>query len=370
MGASFVSWYHRDARILSMIFQDYIPYFLYPNNWVFASSVVFLSVFFVLALLHRFLTSRGKALAKKTPTGLDDALMQGVCELRLRFYFAIALLSTAGYVPPFPGKGVVQVVLWFWLFLEGMRALNAGANAWIELYVRTREKRKDREHSRAMFRIIKSLIVVVIITIAVVLFMANVGIDVSSLIASLGIGGIAVALALQNVLGDLFSSFSIFLDKPFQVGDAVQIGDKYGTVQKIGLKSTRIKMLRGEELVVSNKELTATQIQNFGKLKKRRDALHFGVLYETPQKKLELIPDLVEGIVKKIEGVTFDRCHLHRLDDSALTYELVYFVGSQDLRDYMDARQAILLDMIAVFGKKGIEFAYPTRTIKLENIGK
>jgi small-conductance mechanosensitive channel len=196
--------------------------------------------------------------------------------------------------------------------------------------------------------------------------LSNAGVDITSLIAGLGIGGIAVALALQNVLSDLFSSFAIHFDKPFLVGDFIIVGDQMGVVEKIGIKTTRIRALQGEELVFANKELTDAHIQNFKKMRERRVVFSIGVLYETPQKHLQEISWLLRSIIEKQEQVRFDRAHFARFDASALTFEVVYYVLSDEYTTYMDIQQQINFAILEAFSARHISMAYPTQTVYLQ----
>ena len=200
-------------------------------------------------------------------------------------------------------------------------------------------------------------------SVGLLLILSNLGINVTSLIAGLGIGGIAIALALQNTLSELFSSFSIYFDKPFIPGDFIVVGDKKGTVEKIGIKTTRLKALQGEELVISNKELTSAQIQNFKKMKDRRISFSFGITYETPVDKIKKIPGMVQEIIEGENGTRFDRAHFSRFDDSALNFDVVYYVQTGDYTKYMDTQQNINIKIMEAFEEMGIAMAYPTQTI-------
>ena len=175
----------------------------------------------------------------------------------------------------------------------------------------------------------------------------------------------AIALAVQNILGDMFSSFSIYFDRPFEVGDFIIVGDHMGVVKKIGLKTTRIQALQGEEIVISNAELTSTRIRNFKKMQKRRIVFTVGVTYDTPKEKLEKIPSIVATIMAKVENADLDRVHFKEFADSSLNYEIVFYALTGDFGKYMDSRQAINLGLIEAFGKEGIEFAFPTQTVHL-----
>jgi small-conductance mechanosensitive channel len=204
---------------------------------------------------------------------------------------------------------------------------------------------------------------IVLWSLGLLFVLSNLGIEVTSLIAGLGIGGIAIAFALQGILSDLFASFSLYFDKPFRIGDFIVIGSDVGTVEKIGIKTTRIRTLQGEELVVSNNELTSTRIQNFKKMDERRIVTQFGITYETPQEKVREVPGIVERIFGDLEGGRFDRAHFTTFGDSALIFEVVYYIESSDYNQFLNIQQAFNFDLMRRFAELGIEFAYPTQTI-------
>lgn len=200
-------------------------------------------------------------------------------------------------------------------------------------------------------------------TFVLLLALQNLGIDVTGLITGLGIAGVAVALALQNILGDLFASISIVVDKPFLVGDFIIVDDMLGTVERIGLKTTRVRSLSGEQLVFSNAELLKSRIRNFKRMRERRIVFSFGVVYETPLEKLAAIPGMVRKIVESQPNTRFDRAHFKEYGDFALIFEVVYYVLVADYNVYMDTQQAINLELYRRFREEGIEFAYPTQTV-------
>lgn len=201
--------------------------------------------------------------------------------------------------------------------------------------------------------------------IAALMILDNLGVNITTLIASLGVGGIAVALAIQNILGDLFSSLSIVLDKPFVVGDFITVDDIAGTVEYVGLKTTRIRGLGGEQVVFSNSDLLKSRIRNYKRMLTRRIGFEFGVAYETDLESLQIIPAIVREAVSAQPQATFDRAHFKAFVDSALQFEVVYVVGTADYGTYMDIQQAINLRLFERFQEVGIEFAYPTRTIRI-----
>ncbi|HUO84196.1 MAG TPA: mechanosensitive ion channel family protein [Thermoanaerobaculia bacterium] len=202
--------------------------------------------------------------------------------------------------------------------------------------------------------------------VLVLLTLDNLGIDVTALIAGLGIGGVAIALATQNILGDLFASLSIVIDKPFIIGDFIVVGEYRGTVEHIGLKSTRIRSLSGEQLVFSNSDLLESRIRNFKRMQERRVVFEFGVVYQTPASALERIPGMVRRLIEEVGETRFDRAHFKGFGDSSLDFEAVYFVLDADFNRYMDTQQTINLGLVRVFEAEGLEFAYPTRTLYLE----
>lgn len=199
--------------------------------------------------------------------------------------------------------------------------------------------------------------------VAVIFILSNLGYNVSTLVAGLGIGGIAIALAVQNVLGDIFSSLSIYFDKPFVVGDFIIVGEDLGVVKKIGIKSTRIQTLQGQELVISNRELTESRINNYKKMERRRIVFGFGIKYETPLKKVKKIPGIVKDIVNNMELAQADRVHFKEFGDFSLNFEAVYYLNSSEYNKYMDTQEEINFAIKERFEKEDIEFAYPTQTV-------
>jgi small-conductance mechanosensitive channel len=191
----------------------------------------------------------------------------------------------------------------------------------------------------------------------------NVGVNITTLIAGLGVGGIAVALAAQNILGDLFASLSIVLDKPFVVGDFIAIGEFMGSVENVGLKTTRLRSLSGEQVVFSNTDLLSSRIRNYGRMYQRRVLFSIGVTYQTTPAKVRRIPVIIREIVEEHDKVRFDRAHFQAFGDSALLFEIVYYVLTADYNQFMDVQQSINLALLERLSVEGVEFAYPTRTL-------
>jgi small-conductance mechanosensitive channel len=206
---------------------------------------------------------------------------------------------------------------------------------------------------------------VVVYALIFLLALQNLGVDVTALIAGLGVGGIAVALAVQNILSDLFASLSIVLDKPFVVGDFIVTGQQMGTVERIGLKTTRVRALSGEQLVFSNNDLLTSRIQNYKRMSERRVVFTVGVVYATDEATLRAIPQILREAVEHRDDTRFDRAHLSRFGESSLDFEVVYFVLSADYNKFMDIHQAVLMEVISIFRGRSIEIAFPTQTFQL-----
>jgi len=200
-------------------------------------------------------------------------------------------------------------------------------------------------------------------SIAGVFILDNLGYNISAVVAGLGISGIAVALAAQTILGDLFNYFVILFDRPFKRGDFVIIDDFLGVIVHIGIKTTRIQSLWGEELVFSNTDLTSSRIKNYKKMEKRRVLFKLGVTYQTTSEQIKKIPQIIRGIIEKVEDTIFDRAHFQSYGDFSLDIESVYYVIGNDYNKYMDIQQQINFAIKEAFEKEGIEFAYPTRTL-------
>ena len=225
---------------------------------------------------------------------------------------------------------------------------------------------KDPESKESFIMIGKAIKFVIWLTVFLMVI-SSLGINITSIVAGLGIGGIAIAFALQNVLSDLFSSFSIQFDKPFAAGDLILVGEHMGTVERIGIKTTRLRSIQGEEIIISNKELTTVRVQNFRKIERRRNAFKFGVVYETPNEKLKKIDEIIAEIIKDEELADFDRVFFIGFRDYSLEFEAVYFVLSGDYKEFLRTHESILLKIKERFEKEGIVMAFPTQTLYIKN---
>jgi small-conductance mechanosensitive channel len=238
------------------------------------------------------------------------------------------------------------------------------------LFKQAASKKERNELREKQAKGILLIVQIIVWTIGFLFLIDNLGFDITTLVAGLGIGGIAIALAAQTVLGDLFSYLVIFFDKPFEIGDFIIVEDKMGTVEYIGIKTTRIRTLSGEQLVCSNTDLTDSRVHNYKRMEERRIAFSFGVVYNTPAAKLKIIPPLVKKIIEDLENTRFDRAHFKSFGDFSLDFEVVYYVLSADYNIYMDKQQSINLRIFELFEKEQIEFAFPTQTLFVTRINK
>lgn len=226
-----------------------------------------------------------------------------------------------------------------------------------------RNKAVEDSTARTATQGVLALIKVVLWICGLLFLLDNMGVNITTLVAGLGIGGIAVAMASQTILGDLFSSFTIYLDKPFGVGDLITVGELTGRVEHIGIKTTRVRSLSGEQLVFPNSDLTKSRIQNFQQMNERRVLFVVGVTYDTPSDKLKKIPEVIRAMFKDIDQARVDRVHFQSFGDSSLNYEIVYFVKSRDYTTYMDVQQKVNFELKDKMESMGVEFAYPTQTV-------
>lgn len=240
----------------------------------------------------------------------------------------------------------------------------AAATGWLERR-RTGHIAGDRAVAGSL-GVIAFILQGVIWALVILLTLDNLGVNITALVAGLGVGGVAVALAVQNILGDLFASLSITFDRPFVVGDFLIVGEFLGSVEQIGIKSTRLRSLSGEQIVMSNADLLKSRVRNYGRMNERRVVFTIGVTYETPSDRLELIPGIIRGIVTTHGDTRFDRSHFAVHGAASLDFETVYYVLTADYNRYMDIQQDINLRIHREFERMGVEFAYPTQRILLE----
>ncbi len=330
-------------------------------DWMFALGIA-VAVLLVLLAVRRTVRAYHKKLLATSQTELLEIPMQVLSRTTLlsllvvSLYVAAQWLTTGPKVEQMLGSAITIALFW----QVGIWAVAAVA-VWLE---------RKRQRSLAVDRaavgslgIIGFVINVVIWAMVLLLTLDNLGIDITALIAGLGIGGIAVALAVQNVLGDLFASLSITLDRPFVVGDFLILGDFLGSVEYIGIKSTRLRSLSGEQIIISNSDLLSSRVRNYGRMNERRVVFGTRLTHETPLEQLEQVPGLIRQIIEGQSNTRFDRSHFAKHGVDAIEYETVYYVLSADYNKYMDVQQIINVTLHRELQKRGIRFAYPTQRL-------
>lgn len=361
------------------VFNAFLPSLTYTVPYVgtydftpaVSAAVVFVGLTAFFWLIRIVLLIRLKALSEKTTAKFDDVVVEAVESIKVGVYTLVALYAALQFFTlPQTLDQVLKGIFYFVIVWQAIAVASCFVN-----YFTTKFLEKDEDGdgevdpAAAMASNMVTLIArIVLWALGTIFVLSNLGIEVTSLIAGLGVGGIAVAFALQGVLGDLFASFSLYFDKPFRIGDFIVIGDDSGTVEKIGIKSTRIRTLQGEELVVSNTELTTARVQNFKKMSERRIVSQFGITYETPQEKVHEVPGVVNRIFESIDGARLDRVHFTTFADSALIFELVYYVETSDYSEYLDKQQAFNFELMRILSEMSVEFAYPTQTIYTKTV--
>ncbi|MBU1557389.1 mechanosensitive ion channel family protein, partial [Patescibacteria group bacterium] len=329
------------------------------NEYLYALGI-FAVLIVVLRLFMFYIVRKLEKAAEKTKTDVDDTLINIVKSLRPPFYYFLAFyLATYSVIISDLFKNIIEGIITILIVYQ----IVTTSQILIDYVLGKKFKGREDLEAQAAIEMISKIIRFVLWVLGILLILSNLGVNITSLIAGLGIGGVATAFALKEILSDLFSSFAIYFDKPFKIGDFIQIGADKGTVIKIGIMTTRLKTSQGEELVMSNRELISSRIQNYKKMEDRRATFSFGVAYETPLEVLKTISKDIEAIVGSVRGLRFDRAHFLKFDESALNFEVVYFVESSDYVKYADAQQEINLKIMENFEKKGIEMAYPTRTV-------
>ena len=324
--------------------------------------VIFIVVLAVLYIFRKIVLKRLEKWAKKTKTDLDDAVISAIETIKAPFYYFLSFFIGFSFLASAPWlENALTKILVIWLVYKAIVAINVLVDFG---FSKKRDLEKEKGKDVTILDLLAKITKALVWAFGALFVLSNLGINVTSLVAGLGIGGIAIALALQNILGDLLSTFAIYFDKPFEVGDFIVIGDKKGTVEKIGIKTTRLRSAAsGEELIISNKELTTAQVQNFKRIEERRQVFRIGVVYETTLKKLENIPEIIKDIIESQKLTRFDRVHFDTFGDFALSFEISYYVKTSDYAEFKDIHQAILFAIKKVFEKEKIEMAYPTQTL-------
>lgn len=339
--------------------------YYFENNlmsYIYAFLVFILS-FLVLILIKFVITQKIKNFTNKTKIKADDLIIDITKNIKwpmfvvISLYISLLFLKTPQIINNIVGYFAITIVAYYIV-----KIIQEVVDYITE---KTIQDKKRGKNDKAIIDLISKIIKAIIWIIAFLIIIQNFGYDITALAAGLGIGGIAIAFALQNVLSDIFASLSIFFDKPFGVGDYISVDKDQGEVKKVGLKSTRIRTLEGDTLIIPNKELSEARIHNYFKMNKRRVSYKIGVTYETKQSILKKIPKLIEEIIKNVPETEFERVHFKKFGDSALIFNVVYKVLSRNYLLYLDINQKINYKIRETFEKEGIKMAYPTQTIHI-----
>ncbi len=338
----------------------------YFNNSVLEYLIVAGVILFGMLILRLFRNVILKKLMKwasSTETNIDDILVRALEKFVLPIlnialiYYSILYLTLGDRISKYLSYAIAAVIAYFLI-----RIASTSVQQLLHAYV------LKQENGEQKIKQIKGIVIVINVCIwgvGLLFLFHNLGYNVTAIVAGMGIGGIAIALAAQNILGDFFNYFVIFFDRPFEIGDFIKVDDKIGVIEYIGVKTTRIKSITGDQLVISNSDLTNSRVHNFKRMERRRLVFSIGIVYETPIDKVRAIPDLIKKIIDEQTNATFDRAHFATYGNFSLNFEIVYFVETPDYIEYMNIQQSINLQIFEEFQKREIEFAYPTQTILL-----
>ncbi len=342
-----------DVKLFNNTVQDYA-----------ISTATLIGLIFILFLAKRLVVSVIQKVARKTETDFDDFIAELISQVGAPTFVMVALyFSTLSLTLDEKLRNLIRYGLVIVITIRIVLILQE-----IIRYGITKGYKRARPNDPFADNAIKNMVNVMrwgLWGLGVVFILDNLGVNISALVAGIGIGGIAVAMASQAILGDAFSALSIFFDKPFEVGDFIIIDELMGTVEYVGIKTTRVRSLHGEQLVFSNSDLTKSRVKNYKRMQTRRIAFKIGVVYQTESKKVKRIPELVRNIFMHVKDAKLDRVHFQSFGDFSLIYEIVYYVLSPDYNIYMDKQQEINFALKDVFEQEAIEFAYPTQSLFL-----
>jgi small-conductance mechanosensitive channel len=346
-----------------MTFWDKMFFHNTVEKWLVALAI-FAAVWVAVLILKKILYRRILAISRKTASRLDDTIARLIARIKFFFPFAVGLyFGSLSLTLPRTIAVLFEKLAVLSLLLQGAIWGSEIITFWLDR--RREQKREEDAAATATLAALNFLIRTALWATVLLLALDNFGVQITTLLAGLGVGGVAVALAVQNVLGDLFASLSIILDKPFVIGDFIVVDNFLGSVEHIGLKTTRLRSLSGEQLIFGNGDLLKSRIRNYKRMVERRIVFSVGIVYETPYEKLAAIPAMLKEIIEAQPNVRFDRAHFKEYGNSSLDFEIVYWIKTPDYNTYMDIQQAVNLALFRRFGAEGIEFAYPTRTIHM-----
>lgn len=345
------------------MFLDNIIYNNSIKLWLIAAAVLLIS-HMVLISARKIIHKKIQKFAATTKTDLDDLVAELVKKIHGLVIFIVSLYAGMRILELSDKITKISDVIFIIAILFQAALWGSGI---ISFFINRYKKHKIDEDAAGVttFTALGFILKLVLWTVLVLVALDNMGVNITALVAGLGVGGVAVALAVQNILSDLFASLSIVLDKPFVMGDFIIIDSYLGTIEHIGLKTTRIRSLSGEQLIFSNSDLLSSRIRNYKRMQERRVVFGVGVIYQTPKDKLEIIPGIIREIIESKNQTRFDRAHFKEFGNFSLNFEIVYWIHTPDYNIYMDIQQAINLELFQKFQENGIEFAFPTQKLFL-----
>lgn len=330
------------------------------KDWAIALGIIIVA-FALIRTLKGPVLKRLKKWPGKTANLFDGLVVLAMHKFVIPFLYFASVFAALQYLT-FNAhiNNIIHVALLFIITFFILRLITTVIQYAIFTFLGKQENSETKQkQAKGLILILKSVVWI----LGLVFLIDNLGYNVTTIITGLGIGGIAIALAAQTILGDLFSYFAIFFDRPFEIGDFITVDDKGGVVEYIGIKTTRLRALNGEQIVCANKDLTDSRVHNYKSLARRRIVFIVRVAYQAPIEKIKKIPGLIRGIIESKPDVTFDRSHFSSFGDFSFNFETVYYIEGPDYNIYMDTQQKIYLELLESFEKEKIKLAYPTQTL-------
>jgi len=323
---------------------------------------IFLLLLIIFYIFKTLAISKIEKIAKKTTNNVDDILLEPIKKVPFLFYAFISLFLGLKYIDlSINFNKVLNAIFLIFITYEVLLFLQR-----IFEYIIKNKVKNNKKYNSTAVTGINIIVKIILWSAGLLLVLSNLGVNISAFVASLGIGGIAVAFALQNILSDIFSSFSIYFDKPFEEEDFIIVGEDMGTVKKIGIKSTRITSITGEEIVIPNKNLTSEKIKNYKQMEKRRIVFEIGLTYNTPSERLRKVPKIIEDIIKKENNVEFIFSRFKAFGDFSLIFEGAFYINSSDYNEYVKTQENINFNIKEELEKEKIEMAFPTQTLYIK----
>lgn len=334
------------------------------KSWLIAFGIIVIA-FAIIKIVKGPVLKKLRNWSQKTSNTFDDFIVIAIEKSLIPFLYVASIFGAIQYLTiNSQTNHVIRVAILFIITFFILRILTSSIRYSIYKFIRKQENSEIKEkQAQGLILILNGIVW----CLGMVFLINNLGYNVTTIITGLGIGGIAIALAAQAVLSDIFSYFVIFFDRPFEIGDYITTGTEMGSVEYIGIKTTRIRSISGEQIIFSNKDLTDSRIRNYKRMLRRRVLFKIGVTYQTTPEQLKKIPEIIKQVIKSKENITFDRSNFSGIGDFRLDFETVYYVESPDYYLYMDVQQSIYLEIFEMFSKENIEFAYPTQTLFAAN---